>query len=48
MKIGMQVMIEVFVDDEHTRYAPLIANALFAIAAGFSSVDVILQRSFGV
>jgi len=48
MKIGMQVIVEDCVDDERARHALLIANALFAIAAGFSSVDAILQRSFGV
>jgi hypothetical protein len=47
MKTGMQVIIEHF-DDDRARYALLIAKALFAIAAGFSSVDAILQRSFGV
>jgi hypothetical protein len=47
MKIGMQVIIEHF-DDDRARYALLTANALFAIAAGFSSADAVLQRSFGV
>jgi succinate dehydrogenase hydrophobic anchor subunit len=48
MKIGMQAIIEDFVDDDRARYALLIANALFAIAARFSSIDAVLQRSFGV
>jgi succinate dehydrogenase hydrophobic anchor subunit len=48
MKIGMQVIIEDDVDDDRARYALVIANALFAIAAMFSSVDAVLQRSFGV
>jgi succinate dehydrogenase hydrophobic anchor subunit len=48
MKIGMQVIIEDCVDDNRAKYAPLLANALFAIAAMFSSVDAVLQRSFGV
>jgi len=48
MKIGMQVIIEVCVDDERAGHALPIANAWFAIAARMSSVDAVLQRSFGV
>jgi succinate dehydrogenase hydrophobic anchor subunit len=48
MKIGTQVIIEDCVDDNRAKYALLLADALFAIAAMFSSADAVLQRSFGV
>ena len=48
MRIGMQAIIEDYVHEERAKYALLILNTFFTIAAGFSSVYAILKLSFGV
>jgi succinate dehydrogenase / fumarate reductase membrane anchor subunit len=48
MKIGMQVIIEDYVQDEAAKYALLILSTFFAIVVGFSAVYAILKLSFGV
>ena len=48
MRIGMQTIIEDWVHEERTKYALLILNTFFTIAAGFSSIYAILKLSFGV
>jgi len=48
MRIGMQAIIEDYVHEERAKYALLILNTFFVIAAGFSSIFAILKLSFGV
>jgi succinate dehydrogenase / fumarate reductase membrane anchor subunit len=48
MRIGMQAIIEDYVHEERAKYALLIFNTFFVIAAGFSSIYAILKLSFGV
>jgi succinate dehydrogenase / fumarate reductase membrane anchor subunit len=48
MRIGMQAIIEDYVHEERAKYALLILNTFFVIAAGFSSIYAILKLSFGV
>jgi succinate dehydrogenase / fumarate reductase membrane anchor subunit len=47
MRIGMQVIIEDYVHEERAKYALLILNTFFTIAA-VSSIYAILKLSFGV
>jgi succinate dehydrogenase / fumarate reductase, membrane anchor subunit len=48
MRIGMQTIIEDWVHEERTKYALLILNTFFAIAAGLAAIFAILKLSFGV
>jgi len=48
MRVGMQVVIEDYVHEERAKYALLVLNTFFTIAAGFSSIYAILKLSFGV
>ena len=48
MKIGMQVIIEDYVQEERAKYALLILNTFYAVAVGFSSIYAVLKLSFGV
>jgi succinate dehydrogenase / fumarate reductase membrane anchor subunit len=48
MRIGMQAIIEDYVHEERAKYALLILNTFFTIAAGFSAIYAILKLSFGV
>src|SRR5260370_40781733 len=48
MRIGMQVIIEDWVHEERAKYALLILNTFFTVAAGLSSIYAILKLSFGV
>ena len=48
MRIGMQVIIEDYVQDERAKYALLILNTFYTFAAGFAAIYAILKLSFGV
>ena len=48
MRIGMQAIIEDYVHEERAKYALLILNTFFTVAAGLSSIYAILKLSFGV
>jgi succinate dehydrogenase / fumarate reductase, membrane anchor subunit len=48
MRIGMQAIIEDYVHEERAKYALLILNTFFTIAAGLTSIYAILKLSFGV
>jgi succinate dehydrogenase / fumarate reductase membrane anchor subunit len=48
MWLGMQVIIEDYVQAELPKLMLLIANTFFCVAAGFASVFALLKLSFGV
>jgi succinate dehydrogenase / fumarate reductase membrane anchor subunit len=48
MKLGMQVIIEDYVQDESAKLTLLMANTFFSIAVGLAAVYGILKVSFGL
>jgi succinate dehydrogenase membrane anchor subunit len=48
MRIGMQVIIEDYVQDESAKLALLMANTFFTVAVGLAAVYGILKLSFGL
>jgi succinate dehydrogenase membrane anchor subunit len=48
MWLGMQEIIEDYVNDEVRKFFALMANTFFCIAVGFAAVYAILKLSFGV
>ena len=48
MRIGMQVIIEDYVQDERTRLILLMANTFFTLAVALASAYGVLKLSFGV
>ncbi|MBR1216950.1 succinate dehydrogenase, hydrophobic membrane anchor protein [Bradyrhizobium sp. U87765 SZCCT0131] len=48
MKIGMQVVIEDYVQDERLKLVAVIANTFFAAAVGLASIYAIVKLSSGV
>ena len=48
MWLGMQVIIEDYLQDEMTKLATLVANTFFACAVGVTATFAILKLSFGL
>jgi succinate dehydrogenase / fumarate reductase membrane anchor subunit len=48
MKIGMQVVIEDYVQSEKLKIAAIMANNFFAMAVALASIYAILKLSSGV
>jgi succinate dehydrogenase / fumarate reductase, membrane anchor subunit len=48
MKIGMQVVIEDYVNDEKLKLVAIIGNNFFSVAVALAAVYAILKLSFGV
>jgi succinate dehydrogenase / fumarate reductase membrane anchor subunit len=48
MWIGMQVIIEDYVQDDIWKIASLMANTFFSIAVGFTGAFAILKLAFGL
>jgi succinate dehydrogenase / fumarate reductase, membrane anchor subunit len=48
MRIGMQVIIEDYVQDEIAKFALIMANAFFTVAVALTSAFGILKLSFGL
>lgn len=48
MKIGMQVVLEDYVNDEKLKLMAIIANNFFSAAVGLASIYAILKLSSGV
>lgn len=48
MKIGMQVVIEDYVNDEKLKLVAIIGNNFFSAAVALAAVYAILKLSFGV
>ena len=48
MRIGMQVIIEDYVQDDLAKIVLVVANSFFAIIVGLASVYGLLKLSFGL
>jgi succinate dehydrogenase / fumarate reductase, membrane anchor subunit len=48
MKIGMQVVIEDYVQDEKLKLISIIANNFFSVAVGLTSIYALVKLSSGV
>ncbi|MGH6923286.1 MAG: succinate dehydrogenase, hydrophobic membrane anchor protein, partial [Propylenella sp.] len=47
MRVGMQVIVEDYVQDEMLKLATLIANWLFSWAVGLTAAFAVLKIAFG-
>ena len=48
MKIGMQVVIEDYIQNEKLKLAAVMANSFFSVAVALASIYAILKLSSGV